>query len=105
MKMNNEWTIGKHALITGASNGIGRELARCLAGKCRKLTLIAFGLENLQVLKKELDLSKAKIEICSMDICEINKMKNLINKPIDLCTSLSSYPTNIYLIQPVVIKV
>lgn len=35
------WTSGKHLLITGASGGIGRELALRLMGVCSQLTLIS----------------------------------------------------------------
>ncbi len=80
MEYNIRWADGKHALITGASDGIGRELARNLANKCRKLTLIARGQERLKKLKKELKDSKSDIEIYPMDIRDSVKMTNLIEK-------------------------
>jgi len=80
MKMKTEWTYKRHALITGASEGIGKELTRNLVGKCRKLTLVARRPEKLRELQKELTVSQTKIEICPMDICDIKAMGNLINK-------------------------
>lgn len=80
MKINDEWVRGKYALITGASDGIGRELARNLAGKCRKMTLISRRPEKLEMLKKELDSTKSEIEIYPMDVCDTQEMKNLIHK-------------------------
>jgi short-subunit dehydrogenase len=35
------WSNGKHALITGASSGIGRELAQALEGSCRRITSVS----------------------------------------------------------------
>lgn len=57
------------ALITGASSGIGREIARELSAKGYGLILVARRMENLEALKRELacdceiictDLSKAE---------------------------------------------
>jgi short-subunit dehydrogenase len=45
---------GKVVFITGASSGIGRELARVLHSKGAKLALAARRLERLEELKKEL---------------------------------------------------
>lgn len=80
MNYDTRWADGKHALITGASDGIGRELARNLAKKCRKVTLIARGEDRLKKLKNELQKSKADIEIYPMDVLDIEKMQNLIEK-------------------------
>ena len=35
------WIQGKHLLITGASNGIGRQIALRLYGVCSRLTLVS----------------------------------------------------------------
>ncbi len=80
-KINREtdgWVFGKHALITGASDGIGRELSRNLVGVCKKLTLIARCPDKLQNLKSELNTVQSKlsgeqflkteVEVCSLDI-------------------------------------
>jgi|HubBroStandDraft_4_1064222.scaffolds.fasta_scaffold157494_2 short-subunit dehydrogenase len=45
---------GCHALITGASAGIGREFARQLAGRASSLVLVARREERLQELRDEL---------------------------------------------------
>ena len=80
MSYNTTWAEGKHALITGASDGIGQELAKNLAGRCRKLTLIARGEERLKKLQKELQKSKTEVEICPMDVRDQEKMTNLVEK-------------------------
>jgi short-subunit dehydrogenase len=80
MSNNTEWTIGKHALITGASDGIGKEIARNLANKCRKITGVAILPEKLKALEEELKGSKAEIETYSIDICDKKKMGELIQQ-------------------------
>jgi len=40
-KVGKNWMAGKHLLITGASSGLGRELAVRMTGVCRRLTLVA----------------------------------------------------------------
>jgi 3-oxoacyl-[acyl-carrier protein] reductase len=41
LKTEMMWEIGKHAVITGGSSGIGFEVARRLNGVCKKISLIA----------------------------------------------------------------
>ena len=41
-------------LITGASSGIGKELAKKLANKSKKMYLVARSSDKLNLLKKEL---------------------------------------------------
>ena len=41
-------------LITGASSGIGKELARNLAGRSRKMYLLARSEDKLNLLKKKI---------------------------------------------------
>ncbi|MDD3453316.1 MAG: SDR family oxidoreductase [Bacilli bacterium] len=53
------------ALITGASSGIGREMAKILSEKGYDLILVARRKKRLQDLKKEL---KTNVEIINMDI-------------------------------------
>ena len=53
------------ALITGASSGIGLELARCFAGEGSNLVLVARNLEALQQLAAELE-SKHHIKVRSL---------------------------------------
>lgn len=84
------WVEGKHALITGASSGIGRELALHLTGSCRKLTLISRNKDgNLDRLKDELENLKkdskiqTDIDIYSMNILDRLRLKELVMKIYD----------------------
>lgn len=57
------------ALITGASSGIGRDMAKALARKGYDLVLVARDEEKLKAFAEELQRdSKVKIEIISMDL-------------------------------------
>jgi NAD(P)-dependent dehydrogenase (short-subunit alcohol dehydrogenase family) len=83
--MKCRWSKGKHAIITGASDGIGRELARYLLGSCRKLTITARNKDGkLDAVLRELQdkaLSmpvKTEIAAHSLDINDLAGMRELI---------------------------
>ena len=63
------------ALITGASSGIGRDMARVLSKKGYDLVLVARDHKKLEEVKKELEKDKVKVEIIEMDL---SKEKNCI---------------------------
>ncbi len=62
------------ALITGASSGIGRDIARELAKRGYDLVLVARDLDKLNEVKQEL---KTNVEVISMDISEVENCKRL----------------------------
>lgn len=62
------------ALITGASSGIGRDMARELSKKGYDLILVARDLEKLNEVKQEL---QTKAEIVCMDISNVDNCKKL----------------------------
>ena len=69
------------ALITGASSGIGRDMARELSQKGYDLVLVARNLEKLKEVKQEL---KTNIEIVDMDISDVDNCKKLHQKHKDI---------------------
>ena len=69
------------ALITGASSGIGRDMARYLDNLGYDLVLVARDEKNLKELKNDL---KNNIEIISMDLSSIDNCKKLYNKVKDI---------------------
>lgn len=65
------------ALITGASSGIGADMARILSDRGYDLILVARRKERLEELKKEL---KTEVEIIPMDISSTFNCIKLYNK-------------------------
>ena len=61
-------------LITGASSGIGRDMAINLSEKGYDLVLVARDLEKLNEVKKEL---KTHVEVVGMDISNVDNCKKL----------------------------
>ncbi len=65
------------ALITGASSGIGRDMARYLASKKIDLILVARNKKELENLQKELDV---QVEIYSYDLTKKENVLELYEK-------------------------
>jgi short-subunit dehydrogenase len=64
----------KLALVTGASSGIGRDMARDLAGRGYNLILVSRDEQKLEELKKEF---KVEVTIIPMDLSDSENCKNL----------------------------
>lgn len=73
-----EWMTGKHALITGASSGVGFEIARRLNGVCRKLTLVSRSMPPDETHEKP----GTTIEWRLMDICDYPDLSIIME---DIC--------------------
>lgn len=69
------------ALITGASSGIGRDIAKELSQKGYDLILVARNLEKLNEVKEKLEIN---IETVSMDISNPENCKQLYEKYKDI---------------------
>ena len=70
----------KKILITGASSGIGKELAINLANKTKELFLLARSIDKLELLKKELEEKNPslKCECIKYDLTDINNLENIV---------------------------
>ena len=66
-------------LITGASSGIGKDMARVMAKKADELVLVARNIEKLEEIKKELE-KDTKIEIISKDLSIEENCKEIHNQ-------------------------
>ena len=66
-------------LITGASSGIGKDMARIFAKKADELVLVARDISKLEEVKKELE-NDAKIEIISKDLSIEENCKEIHNQ-------------------------
>lgn len=69
---------GKHVLITGASTGVGKELARQLAEKNCKLALLARSKDKLQTLRDMLVEQGTTVEIYPVDVTEREALEEAI---------------------------
>ncbi|MBQ7667740.1 MAG: SDR family oxidoreductase [Clostridia bacterium] len=65
------------ALVTGASSGIGRDMARVLSSKGYDLILVARRVERLEELKKEL---KTNVEVIGADLSKADECIGLYEK-------------------------
>lgn len=65
------------ALITGASSGIGRDMARILSKNGYDLVLVARDEEKLNKVKEELEKNKVKVESVVMDLSIEENCKEL----------------------------
>jgi short-subunit dehydrogenase len=70
--------MAKTALITGASSGIGAELARLHAANGDNLILVARRIEKLEALKAE--LNNVQVECISMDLTVENAAQKLFDE-------------------------
>lgn len=68
-------------LITGASSGIGRDMAKEFAKNGYELILVARDLEKLNEVKSEL---KVKVEVVCMDISNVENCKKLYEEHNDI---------------------
>jgi uncharacterized protein len=67
-----------YALITGASSGIGLELAKIMAEKGHNLLLVARREPELLALKQQLESkNKVKVEVLAMDLSKPQSAKSL----------------------------
>ena len=66
-------------LITGASSGIGKDMARVLSKKADELVLVARNVEKLEEIKKELE-NDVKVEIISKDLSIEENCKEIHNQ-------------------------
>ena len=71
--------INLKILITGASSGIGKDMARILAKKADELILVARDITKLEEVKKELE-KETKVEIISMDLSKEENCKEIHNR-------------------------
>ena len=67
-------------LITGASSGIGKDMAKEFAKKGYDLVLVARDEKKLEQTKKELEAYRGKIETISMDLSEEENCKTIHKK-------------------------
>jgi 7-alpha-hydroxysteroid dehydrogenase len=69
--------IDRIAVVTGASEGIGRELAFGLAHAGADIVLCSRSVEKLEKVKAEIRQIGRRAEVCSLDICKLDDLRRL----------------------------
>ncbi len=69
----------KTVIITGGSEGVGRETARKFADVGANLMLVARSKKNLDAVAEELR-GKTRVEVFAMDVCDAEACANLFKK-------------------------
>ena len=70
----------KVVIITGAAGGIGKEVARKLAGEGAKLTLVDLNEAVLKAVAEELNLSEDRVLLLKADVSKEEEVKNYVDQ-------------------------
>jgi short-subunit dehydrogenase len=70
---------GRWVLVTGASSGLGREMAKILAGTYgANLLLVARREDRLRELQSELQARGVKVDVCVADLSKLEDVDRVI---------------------------
>lgn len=96
--------VGKTALITGASSGIGEQFAKALAARGANLILVARRTDRLSALAAEIESgTKSKVTTVTLDLSKPNSSSELVkilaenNATIDVLINNAGFGTNLRL--------
>ena len=79
--MSREQLKGKNIVITGASGGIGAEIAKLCGASGANLVLIARSIEKLNQLQTELQQKyQVRVDVYQLDVSDTDKVKEVFNK-------------------------
>ena len=67
---------GRVAVITGASSGLGKQMAHAFANQGADLVLLARRIEKLEELKKQLEEKGSKVLAIKCDVTNTEEIKN-----------------------------
>ncbi len=83
MHMKERSLANKTVFITGASGGVGAEIARLCAERGANLALFARRLEQLQKLKEELEKHSGTIRVYRLDVSDTAQIEEVFTKALD----------------------
>ena len=88
---------GRHALVTGASSGLGADFARELARRGVHLTLVARREDRLRSLQRELAPGGAEVEVVALDLTAAGAPDRLLDavgvrrRPVDVLVNNAGF--------------
>ena len=71
---------GKYAVVTGASSGLGRQFAICLAEQGCNVAIMARRVEKLEEVKKEIETYGVKCLVVPCDVTDTLKIKEAVEQ-------------------------
>ncbi len=74
---------GKVAIVTGAAQGIGKEIARALAKEGADLCICDVNKEALDKAQAELESCGVKVEALVVDVANATQVEEMVNKVLD----------------------
>ena len=69
---------GKVAVVTGASSGLGRQMAKALAEQGADVAILARRIERLEALKVEIEKNGVKCLAVKCDVCDEESIKEAV---------------------------
>jgi len=76
-----ERLTGKNIVITGASGGIGAEIAKLCAARGANLELLARNIDKLQLLQRDLQQHHhVKVAVFQLDVSDTDKIKEVFTQ-------------------------
>jgi len=90
----------KVALVTGASSGIGKEVAKRFAKEGALVILTARSLDKLKEVQKEIEKNNGNVESYSMDITNRNQINETIKNIIKKYNKIDILVNNAGIIKP-----
>ncbi len=71
---------GKYALVTGASSGLGRQFALCLAEQGANVAIAARRVERLREVEKEIEACGVKCLVVPCDVTDSTQVRNAVDR-------------------------
>ncbi len=71
---------GKYAFVTGASSGLGRQFAVCLAEQGANVAIAARRVEKLEEVKKEVEAYGVKCLVVPCDVTDSQQIRSAVEK-------------------------
>jgi len=79
--MKNYFSVeGKVALVTGASSGLGRQFALCLAEQGAHVAIMARRAVRLEILKKKIEAMGVRCLVLPCDVCDSAAVRAAVEK-------------------------